>query len=316
MKKRILITGGTGFAGSHLAEYLVTEPDVELHLSHVSPVNEEILALFGDTVQYHKVDLQDLTAVTELFAQLQPNEVYQLASAAAVGKSHEQALNVLSMNQLIAANVLEAMRTQAPTTRMVLVSSAEVYGMSQPDELPIVETHPLRPANPYGVSKVTQDLLAGVYARSFGLHIVIVRPFNHVGERQEAGFVVPDFTQQIIAVERGQQQAVMVGNLEARRDFSDVKDIVQGYVIAMQKGEPGEVYNIGSGVTYSMQQVVELLCAASSANPALEIDQSRLRPSDIPVMQADASKIRQLGWEPQSSLEVALERVVRYWRGK
>lgn len=316
MSKKVLITGGTGFAGSHLAEYLRDVGNAELHLTHVSPVKEEMTALFGNTVVYHQVDLQDSQAVNQLFETVGPEEVYQLASAAAVGKSHEQALRVLAMNQTIAANVLEAVRTVSPNARVVLVSSAEVYGLSQSGELPITENHPLRPANPYGVSKVTQDLLASVYARSFGLQIVIARPFNHVGERQESGFVVPDFTQQIIQIERGERQTLRVGNLEAQRDFSDVKDMVKAYALLMEKGQTGEVYNIGSGAVYSMQQVVDLLRGQSQTSIELEVDAARLRPADIPVMQADATKIRALGWEPQSTLEAALERVVRYWRGK
>ncbi len=315
MKKKVLITGGTGFAGSHLAQLLREDPAVELHLTHVSPVKDEINSLLGDSVQYHQVDLQDSAAVTKLFQAVQPDEVYQLASAAAVGKSHQHALKVLSMNQAIAANVLEAVRIESPQAKVVLISSAEVYGVSLPDELPITEDHPLRPANPYGVSKVTQDLLAGVYAHSFNLDIVIARPFNHIGERQESGFVVPDFTQQVIKVEQGVQDKMRVGNLDTKRDFSDVTDIVSAYVLLMEKGITGEVYNIGSGIAYSMQEVVDMLRAQSQVEIMLEVEESRLRPADIPIMQADASKIKALGWEPQSSLEAALIRVVRYWRG-
>lgn len=314
--RKVLITGGTGFAGSHLAEYLLSLGEVELHLTHVSPVKEEITALFGDTVQYHQVDLQDQAAVFSLFEAVQPDEIYQLASAAAVGKSHEKSLQVLSMNQTIAVTVLEALRQKSPQAKLLLISSAEVYGLSEPGELPITENHPLRPANAYGVSKITQDLLATVFARSFNLHIVVARPFNHIGERQESGFVVPDFTQQIVRIERGEQEKLSVGNLEAQRDFSDVKDVVRAYVLLMEKGESGEVYNIGSGMPVSMQHIVDLLRGLSEKEVQTEVDQSRLRPADIPIMHADASKIRSLGWQPQSSLETALERVVRYWRGK
>ncbi len=315
MSKKVLITGGTGFAGSHLAQLLRCDAGIELHLTHMSPVKEEIISLLGETVQYHQVDLQDSAAVTQLFQTVQPDEVYQLASAAAVGKSHEHALRVLTMNQTIAANVLESVRVETPHAKVVLISSAEVYGISQPEELPITEDHPLRPANPYGVSKVAQDLLAGVYARSFNLHIVIARPFNHVGERQESGFVVPDFTQQVIKIEQGAQEKMRVGNLETKRDFSDVTDVVAAYALLMVKGKPGEVYNIGSGVAYSMQEVVDMLRAQSQVKIDLEVEEARLRPADIPIMQADARKIRALGWEPQSTLEAALTRVVRYWRG-
>lgn len=314
MSKKVLITGGTGFAGSHLVELLQVNPNLELHVTHVAPVPDQVASLFNQQVQYHEVDLTNQEAVQNLFSTIVPDEIYQLASIAAVGESHTQTRKVLPLNQSLIINMVESMRICSPAAKMLVISSAEVYGRSQTHELPIKEDHPLRPANPYGVSKVTQDLLAAVYARSFDLNIVIARPFNHIGERQERGFVVSDFARQVVLAKRGEQAEINVGNLDAQRDFTDVKDTVKAYRLLMEHGKLGEVYNIGTGRVLSIREVIEIMQSIAGTHIPLHVDESRLRPSDIPVMNADATKISALGWAPESTIELALERVLNYWR--
>lgn len=311
----VLITGGTGFAGSHLAELLARSPErYELHLTHVTPVPEMVAALLP-TAHFHQIDLTNTQAVRDLITKLKPAQLYQLASIPVVGDSFARASEILTVNTSVVHNILEAVHTIVPQTRVLVVTSAEVYGVSTtPAELPITEEHPLRPVNPYGVSKVTQDVLSECYARAFGLEIIRVRPFNHIGERQQTGFVVSDFASQIVAAERGGDTVLHVGDLTAARDFTDVKDMVRGYQLLMEHGSGGEVYNLGTGVAVSVQSVVDQLLALSTAAITVEPDPSRLRPSDVPILQADAGKARALGWHPEIPLSQTLERILGYWR--
>ncbi len=313
-KKKVLITGGTGFAGSHLAQLILNDEAVELHLTHIGPVSQSLRQLLGEKVIYHKVDLTDLEATRELIKKIVPDQIYQLASVATVGSSHLDPAKVLNFNQAIILNVLESIKECSPLAHVLIISSAEVYGACKPEELPISEKNPLQPANIYGVSKVSQDLLAQVYARSFNLRIIIARPFNHIGERQELGFVVSDFAHQVALIEKGRASYLSVGNLEARRDFCDVKDIVAGYQLLMEKGQVGEVYNLGSGQAVTMSEVVNQLAQLATVDFTVKVDRSRLRPSDIPEMRADCSKAQQLGWQQHSTMQKALERTLNYWR--
>lgn len=311
----VLITGGTGFAGSHLAELLLKSPDqYEVHLTHVTPVAPELSALLQGAV-FHELDLTNAELVTRLIESIKPTQIYQLASIPVVGKSFERAAEILEKNTAVVHILLEAVRTIVPTAKVLVVTSAEVYGVSlSPDELPISESHVFRPVNPYGVSKITQDALASCYARAFDLKIVTVRPFNHIGERQQPGFAVSDFASQIAALEKSGGGALRVGDLTAVRDFTDVIDMVAGYSILMENGVEGEAYNLGSGVAIGMQSIVDQLVALSTAPITIEKEDARLRPSDIPIMQADITKARALGWQPQIALSDSVARILEYWR--
>ena len=312
----VLITGGTGFAGSHLAELLSLAPDqYELHLTHVTPVPPSLTGLLP-SVHFHELDLTNSANVSTLIETIQPDQIYQLASIPVVGNSFERASEIFSANTAVVHNLLEAVRLHAPSARVVVVTSAEVYGTSIfPAELPISEDHAFRPVNPYGISKVTQDLLADCYARAYGLQIVRVRPFNHVGERQQPGFAISDFARQIVAIERGAEPVLHVGNLSSERDFTDVKDMVKGYKTIMESGVVGEAYNLGSGTAVTMQSVVDQLLGLAQADIRIEQDQNRLRPSDVPIMVANTSKVAALGWKSEIPLSQTLQRILGYWRG-
>lgn len=314
-KEIIVITGGTGFAGSHLAELLASSAEYELHLTHVTPVPPELVKLLP-TAHFHQLDLTDLQAVHGLFDQVKPTQIYQLASIPIVGDSFARAGEILHTNTSIVHNVLEGVRNVVPKSRVLIVTSAEIYGASTSEaELPINEQHSFRPVNPYGVSKVMQDVLADCYRRSFDLQIVRVRPFNHIGERQPLGFAVSDFAQQIVQIERGLARVLHVGDLTPERDFTDVKDMVRGYQLLMNQGVVGEAYNLGSGRAISMHAIVEQLTQFSTASITIEQEDSRVRKSDIPVTQADASKAHALGWQAEIPLSVTLQRILGYWRG-
>jgi GDP-4-dehydro-6-deoxy-D-mannose reductase len=310
----ILVTGGTGFAGSHLLDLLVqVQPESELHATSFRGKNDGTLP---SSITIHPLDMSDAEAVNTLIKELQPTQIYHLASFAAVHGSHSNPAAVLQNNITLQVNLLEAVRNYSPKSRVMVTGSGEEYGQVEPQQVPVNENVPLTPVNPYAVSKVAQDLLAQAYYLSYGLDIVRVRPFNHTGERQTADFVVPSFAKQIVCIERGEQTDIKVGNLDAVRDFTDVKDMVKAYAVVMEKGVAGAVYNIGSGKEVKIQDILDQLRALSTTDIKVVVDQTRIRPLDVPRMIADNGKIKELGWEPTIPLTETLQRVLAYWRSQ
>lgn len=311
---KILITGGTGFAGSHLVEALIESGYKNIHVTSFSGKNSFVSSLL-DSDRIHKLDITDKVATASLLEKLVPDQIYHLASFAYVGKSFDSKDEVLNNNINLQLSLLNAIKEITPKARLLSVGSAEEYGVSEDEsELPCRENHVFRPINPYAVSKITQDMLSYSYHISFGLDLVRVRPFNHIGERQSIDFAVPAFTKQIVAIEAGDQEILKVGNLSAIRDFTDVKDMVKAYILVMNKGKSGEVYNIGSGKGIEMHAIVEKLATLSSLKVNIAVDDSRFRPHDIPKMVADASKIKELGWEIEHEIDETLERIINWYR--
>lgn len=308
----VLVTGASGFAGSHLVEALLKQGSAEVYgTAYGKP---DYLATLLPQDHIISVNLSERDTVGKLIQQVKPDQVYHLASFAFVGQSFERSSELLANNILLQAHMLEALQAHAPNARMLAIGSAEEYGLSEANEVPIKENHPLRPINPYAVSKVAQDLLAYAYAASLHMDLVRVRPFNHIGERQSPDFAVSSFAKQIVAIEKGAQNVLFVGNIDGVRDFTDVKDMVQAYILLMEKGKNDEVYNIGSGVGVSMSDIVQTLISFSSKKIEMKVDESRLRPLDIPSIIADATKVRSLGWTPTIPLKNSLQRVLEYWR--
>lgn len=309
--KKILITGGTGFVGSHLVEYFQSIGIDQLFVTQYSEDVSYVHSLLNkDNIV--KVDLSDKSETQKLFSFIKPDYVVHLASYAVTGESFKLAEKILLNNINIQLSVLEAFKSTVPHSRMLSVGSAEAYGISvDQSELPISENHLLRPVNPYGVSKITQDMLAYTYCLNYSLDVVRVRPFNHTGVRQSSQFIVPALAERIVAVERGEATKVKVGNLEARRDISNVLDIVRAYEILLLQGRTGEVYNVGSGKSVSIQSVFDTMRSLSTATIKAEVDQSLMRPSDIADSYASIDKISALGWKPQISLQTTLEQVLQ-----
>jgi len=310
---KILVTGATGFAGSHLVEALRGKSGVEI-FGTTFHAKIDHPHLDWDALHLRELDLTDKAGVDRLIQEVQPDHIYHLASFAFVGKSFERADELLQNNIHVQLHLLEAVRLYAPQARVLSIGSAEEYGYSEQGEVPIRETHPLRPVNPYAVSKVTQEMLAIAYQKSFGMNIVRVRPFNHIGERQSPEFAIPAFVKQIVAIERGQQTALKVGLLTAVRDFTDVKDMVRAYITIMEAGVSGEVYNAGSGVGVSMAHVIELLKEFANREILLEVDETRVRPFDVPEIIANVERLHSLGWKPTIPLQESLRRVLEFWR--
>ncbi|HBH04907.1 MAG: GDP-mannose 4,6-dehydratase [Elusimicrobia bacterium GWA2_69_24] len=313
---RVLITGITGFVGSHLAEHsLVQGAEVVGSLRWRSKT--EHIDHLRDRLALVESDLRDLFSVRTLLERARPDYVVHLAAQSFVAASWETPAETLWTNAISQINLFEAMRQLGSTARFLVIGSSEEYGLVYPDELPIRETNPLRPLSPYAVSKVTQDLMGWQYFKSYGMHIVRARAFNHTGPRRGETFATSNFAKQVAEIEAGLRAPVVyVGDLKPTRDFSDVRDIVRGYWQLLERGAPGEVYNLCSGVDWSIERVLSFLIGHSTT-PRIDIrqDPARLRPSDVPILRGSREKIeRALGWRTTIPLETTLGDLLEYWR--
>lgn len=308
--KNILITGGTGFAASHLVEELYNRGERNLHLTSYRDKGE-FVKQFVDQANIHQVNLTDYQATADLMKKVQPDEIYHLASIASVGDSFEKRKFILEMNMGLQLNLLEAVKAYAPNAKMLHVSTALMY---EANNQPINEQAALGPDNPYALSKLMQDMMVCTFVKSEKLNIVRVRPFNHIGERQTLGFVVSDLAAAVAKIETGLQDRISVGNLTSIRDFTDVKDIVNAYILLMEKGQSGEVYNVGSGKGQSIKEILDSLTSLANKEIRVEVDPNKIRPVDLPYLVCDNKKILDLGWNPKHQLKETLQRVLNYWR--
>lgn len=308
--KKILITGGTGFVASHLVEELYQRGEKNIHLTSYRD-DGEFVKQFVDENNIHQINLTDYQATQDLMAEIKPDEIYHLASIATVGDSFEKRKAILEMNSSLQLNLLEAMKNHAPNSKMLHVSTALIY---EAKNQAVDEQATLGPDNPYALSKLVQDMMVHYFTRSEKLNIIRVRPFNHIGERQVLGFVVADLAANIVKVEKGLAATVTVGNLDSVRDFSDVKDIVNAYILLMEKGQSGEIYNLGSGKAYGIREILDILISKTTKEIKIEIDPNKIRPVDLPYLVCNNEKILKLGWQPKHQLTETLERILDYWR--
>ncbi len=318
---RILITGADGFVGGHLTEYLAGAQAGEMEILGLglAPALAEPLSAL---CSYCCCDLRDGEAVAAQVERFAPDYVFHLAAQSSVARSwedreltYEIALN--GQDSLLAA--LRVVKERGDADPVVMVAcSAEEYGPISPDQLPVREDHPLNPVNPYAFSKVIQDYLAVLYWRAYGLKTIRTRAFNQTGPGQSPAFVVSDFARQVAEIEAGRREPVMrVGNLEARRDFSDVRDLASAYWLAASRGEPGQVYNVCSGCAYSIKEILDMLLSSSSAPVQVEIDPTRLRPMDIPELRGDNTRLCEAtGWQPAIPMERTVLDVLNWWRAR
>lgn len=311
---RALITGINGFAGSHLADFLLTQPEIQI-FGGVYGYCENIVHLDG-LATFIDGDLRDPAFVLALLKETQPDRIYHLAGQAFPPASWQDPWTTLEVNLRSEVNLLYSVAQMKIAPRILVIGSMEEYGRVDPRTMPVTEDTPFRPDSPYGVSKVAQDLLGLQYFVSHHLPIIRVRPSNHIGPRQSEQFVTSDFAKQIAEIETGQREPVLhVGNLDAERDFTDVRDMVRAYFLALERGEPGEVYNIGRGNAVSIRSVLDLLLEQSHTPIRVEQDTARLRPSDTPVLYCRADKFRtRTGWQPAIPLETSLQDILNYWR--
>lgn len=312
---RILLTGCRGFVGSYLVERCHERyPQAQLFglTRHVVSPGERA----PGNVQLLYADMTRQDEVQGVVTQVRPDLVIHLAAQSSVAVSWKDPLGTLKVNAEGTVYLLDALRSEKLTPRIVLVGSGEVYGMVRFEENPISEERPFRPANPYAVSKAVQDLYGYQYFIAYGLPILRARPFNHFGPRQASAFVIPNFARQIALIEEGKAEPLLkVGNLQARRDFLPVEDVVDAYLALAEHGQPGEVYNIGSGHARSIRSLVDLLLSFARVPVEIYEDPALLRPVDVPLLEADTSRLRrQTGWEPRLPFEKALHSTLEYWR--
>ncbi len=313
---KALITGISGFVGSHLAEYLLETTDWQVAGTVFGPY-DNIAGLYS-RLELYPAELSHLEVMTFILEQARPDAIFHLAAQPLVSASRHDPWGTLETNIRVQLNVLEGVARVRPDCRVLVVGSSEEYGPISPSDLPVDEDTPLRPASAYALSKVAQDLMGLQYYLTHRLHVVRVRPFNHIGPRQRTGFVAPDLASQIAAAEAGLQPPVIeVGNLAVRRDFSDVRDVVRAYVMLITHGEPGQVYNVGSGRSHSIQELLDTLLAMSRVPIQVQQDPARMRPSDVPDLVCDNRRIReQIGWQPTIPFEQSLRDILDYWRAQ
>jgi GDP-4-dehydro-6-deoxy-D-mannose reductase len=312
---RALITGVGGFAGSHLADVLLARREAEIWGCVIDEGRPDYL---DPQVQLIQADLRDPQAVMGLLQRVRPDRVYHLAGQSFPQQSWADPWDTFETNLRPQINLFEAMLRLDLRPRVLIVGSSEVYGQMPLDEAPVPETAPLRPRNPYAVSKAAQDLVGLQYFLSHRLPVVRVRPSNHIGPRQNERFVAPAFARQLALIEAGRQPPVLrVGNLSAQRDFTDVRDVARAYWLALEKGEPGEAYNVGTGRVVPVQAILDGLLALTTAQVRVEVDPALLRPADTPIRRGDPAKLRAwTGWQAEIPLEQTFRDLLDYERSR
>ena len=315
MPRPILVTGATGFAGSHLIDLLAREPAPVVGMCRPRGTGSSSSETSRPNVTWRHLDILDCQAVREAIAELQPACVYHLAGWAPVGTSWRHSTPAYEMNLMGTHHVLEALREEKVEARVLVTGSAYVYGHSR-DRLD--EASAVHPNGPYAVSKLAQEMRALQAATDDGQAVIVTRSFNHLGPRQTPEFAGPSFARQIARIEKGLDEPVIrVGNLEATRDFTDVRDVVRAYRFLMDRGTPGTVYNVCSGRGRSMHELLDGLRAHARVSVGVETDPERLRPSDIPVLLGDPGRLASTtGWAPDIPFERTLTDLLDDWRGR
>lgn len=318
MQRKILITGSTGFVGHHLVEYLLNnKKDCEIYGTYLDESSLSSFVEYKDRVNFLKGDLTNNNIVEDIVSKIRPDTVYHLAAFTATSKSFDLPTEVIMNNVSVQVSLLEAIRkNKLFDTKILIVSSGDIYGKVSQKDLPVNEDTQLNPANPYSVSKITQDYLGLQYFIAYDLKIIRARPFNHIGPGQSPNFVVSAFSKKIAEIEKGKREPVLpVGNLNSKRDFTNVKDIVRAYDLLIDKGQAGDVYNIGSGKSYRIGDILDILLSFSKEKIKVEIDKNLLRPVDEPDLFCDYSKLNKLtGWEPTIQIKETLRQTLDYWR--
>lgn len=313
----VLITGAAGFVGGWMLDLLHRRlPEARLFGLVRKTAPSAHAGFPPEAITWTSCDLEDAAATQAALAELRPELIFHLAAQSSVPQAFQAPAATLGSNILGLVNLLEAVRATRLNSKIILAGSSECYGMSAVRHIPVTETTPFQPANPYAVSKATQDLLGWQYFHAYGMHIVRMRPFNHSGPGRSDAFVESNFARQIARIEAGlEPPRLLVGNLDARRDFLDVRDVTEAYLAAATHGVPGEAYNVASGVARSVRDVLDHLLSLTAVPIEVVVDPKRLRPSDVPIIQGDATKFQALcGWQARIPFEQTLEELLDFWR--
>lgn len=315
MAKKVLITGIAGFVGSYLAELSLARGYETYGLVRPRSKIDSIEPIISK-LHLEDADLMDTHSLYTMISRIKPDFIFHLAAQSFVPTSWISPSVTLEVNIVGSANLFEAVRMSGIDPVIQIACSSEEYGLVHDNELPIKETNPLRPLSPYAVSKLAMDYLGYQYFQSYKVRIVRTRGFNHTGPRRGDTFAESNFAKQIAMIEKGKQEPIIhVGNLEASRDYTDVRDMVKGYLVAVDKCDPGEVYNICTGKTIKIGDMLKLLLAFSKTKVDIKEDPARMRPSDVPVLLGDNSKfVAKTGWKPEIPFEKTMEDLLNYWR--
>lgn len=309
--KKALIIGGAGFVGNYLIDHIQKNCIWSIV---VTKLPHEKIEKNG--IEIVDLDITDQKAVKEILEETQPDYIFHLAAQSSVALSWKNPALTVDVNIKGTLCLLEAVRQWEGNPRILLIGSGEEYGYILPFETPIKEDTVLRPGNIYAATKACQNMIGAIYARAYQMDILMVRAFNHIGPGQAPLFVVADFCSQVAEIEAGIREPIMrVGNLSAKRDFTDVRDVVRAYCMLMEKGQAGATYNVGSGQAIAIQKLLEEILSLSFEEIRVEIDKTRFRPSDVPIIEADVEKLHEdTGWRPEYSLKETLQDTLNDWR--
>lgn len=308
--KKGLVIGAAGFVGSYLIQEMCAN-NIEAFATKLPHEKFE-----NPNTKVFDLDILDKDAIVALLFELRPDYIFHLAAQSSVGLAWKNPGLTVDVNIKGSLNVMDAIRELFYKPRVLLIGSGEEYGHIRAGETPITEENALRPGNIYAATKVCQNMIANIYSKAYDLELMMVRAFNHIGPGQASMFVVSDFCKQVAEIEKGLRAPVMkVGNLAAKRDFTDVRDVVKAYILLIQMGIPGETYNVGRGNAKEIQEILNLIVSMSRAEIKVEIDPNKIRPVDVPIIEADITKLNQLtGWKPLIPLEQTIQETLDYWR--
>ena len=310
---KALIIGGGGFVGPYLVRHLVNDLGYEVTVTKTEKEN-----LVSDIAQVVNLDILNKEQISEVLNAQRPDYVFHLAAQSSVAYSWKNPSLTIDVNVKGCVNVLDAIRDLDFKPRTLLIGSGEEYGHIREGECPITEENNSRPGNIYAATKACQNMLGKIYADAYGMDVMMVRAFNHIGPNQTPMFVVADFCKQVAEIEKGIKEPVMyVGNLTAKRDFTDVRDVVKAYALLVKEGKRGETYNVGTGHALAIQEILDTIISMSDKSIEVKIDPDRLRPVDVPIIEPDIRKINECtGWKPQILLSQTLKETLEYWRGQ
>lgn len=310
---KALIIGGGGFVGPYLVRHLVNDLGYEVTVTKTEKEN-----LVSDIAQVVNLDILNKEQISEVLNAQRPDYIFHLAAQSSVAYSWKNPSLTIDVNVKGCVNVLDAIRDLDFKPRTLLIGSGEEYGHIREGECPITEENNSRPGNIYAATKACQNMLGKIYADAYGMDVMMVRAFNHIGPNQTPMFVVADFCKQVAEIEKGIKESVMyVGNLTAKRDFTDVRDVVKAYALLVKEGKRGETYNVGTGHALAIQEILDTIISMSDKSIEVKIDPDRLRPVDVPIIEPDIRKINECtGWKPQILLSQTLKETLDYWREK
>ncbi len=308
--KKGLVIGAAGFVG----RYLVREMRNNKIETFVTKLPHEKFT--EESVNVYDLDILDKDAIVNILYEIQPDYIFHLAAQSSVGVAWKNPLLTVDVNIKGSINLMDAVRELFYKPRVLLIGSGEEYGYIKPEETPISEDNLLRPGNIYAATKACQNMIGSIYAKAYDMDLMMVRAFNHIGPGQAPLFVVSDFCKQVAEIEKGiREPVIMVGNLAAKRDFTDVRDVVKAYVKLIKQGSSGETYNVGSGSAQEIRQILEKVIAMSDVDIKVETDPNKIRPVDVPIIEADITKLNTLtGWKPEISVEQTICETLDYWR--